>query len=91
LKRAIEAKHPSKSWYAAILSSINKKKQFGFSEFETYANFVYSKNPRRYVLKSAKNKSLATDITRLSKAKLKAFSKKYRSLSFHKRKGYVRK
>jgi hypothetical protein len=52
LKRAIEAKHHT-SWYTAILRSINKKKQFGFSEFETYGNFLRASDPMPHVLKPA--------------------------------------
>ncbi|MBP1995302.1 DUF6492 family protein [Paenibacillus eucommiae] len=90
LKKAIEAKH-HKSWYSAILKSINKSKQFTFSEFETYGNFFYSKYPGGLILKKALNKSFNMNAGQLSKSKIKVLSKKYRSVSFHKRKWYVRK
>ncbi|MCL6604913.1 MAG: DUF6492 family protein [Paenibacillus sp.] len=89
LKRKIEAKH-GLPWYTAILRSINKKQQFGFSEFETYANYIYSENPSGVILKNAQNKSLKTSASSLSKGQTIKLSKTYRSLSFHQRKGYTR-
>ncbi|MFD0677906.1 MULTISPECIES: DUF6492 family protein [unclassified Paenibacillus] len=89
LKRDIESKHPNRSWYSAIIHSINKSKQFGFSEFETYANYVYSKNPGALLLKKARNKSLNMNVTQISKSRINQLAQKYRSISFHKRKGYV--
>lgn len=90
LKRYIESKHPNKSWYSAILRSIDKTKQFGFSEFETYANFLYSTNPRGVLLRKALNKSLSISGTHVPISRIRQLAKKYRSLSFHKRKVYVR-
>ncbi|SET89119.1 DUF6492 family protein [Paenibacillus sp. NFR01] len=87
LKRNIEARH-GMSWHAAILRSINKKKQFGFSEFETYANYVYSRNSGGVILKNAANKSLKIPVTALKKERLQKLARTYRSLSFHQRKGY---
>ncbi|MFC5700156.1 DUF6492 family protein [Cohnella faecalis] len=89
LKNKIEAKHGTK-WYKAILRSINRKKQFGFSEFETYGNYVYSANPGKARLKSALNKSLSTSPSALSGSTIGKLAQRYRSLSFHKRKGYTR-
>lgn len=89
LKRKIEARH-GKRWYKAIIGSIDRTKQFGFSEFETYGNFLHSRNPRGIVMKSALNKSLHTDFASLSPARIKRLAGKYRSLSFHKRKIYAR-
>lgn len=90
LKRKISANHQS-SWYSAILRKMDKSKQFAFSEFETYGNFLYSNNPSGVVLKKALNKGLNTNIGQVSKKKIKVLSQRYRSISFHKRKGYVRK
>lgn len=87
LKRTIEARH-GKSWHAAILRSINRKKQFGFSEFETYANYVYSGNRASVLLKNANNKSLKMPAALLGKDKIRKLARTYRSLSFHQRKGY---
>jgi hypothetical protein len=89
LKRAIESKHHT-SWYSAIIRNINKSKQFGFSEFETYGNYLHSKNPGGFLLKKALNKSLSMNVTQLSKARMAKLAKWYRSISFHKRKCYVR-
>ena len=89
LKRAIESKHHT-NWYSAILRSMNKSKQFAFSEFETYGNFLHSTNPHQLVLKPALNKSLNMSVTQISKSQIAHLAKRYRSISFHKRKGYVR-
>lgn len=89
LKKRIEARH-GKRWYKAIIDSIDKSRQFGFSEFETYGNFLYGHNPRGIVMRPALNKSLHTSYARLSPARIKRLAAKYRSLSFHKRKIYAR-
>lgn len=87
LKRTIEVRH-GVPWHTAILRSINKKRQFGFSEFETYANYVYSRNSASFLLKNALNKSLKTPAGSLGKEQLSKYARAYRSLSFHQRKGY---
>lgn len=90
LKKTIKSKHQT-SWYSAILSKMDKTKQFAFSEFETYGNFLYSLNPDGVILKKALNKGLNMNIGQITQKKINALSKKYRSISFHKRKDYVRK
>ncbi len=89
LKRQIEARHRTR-WYTAILRAMDKSKPFAFSEFETYGNFLYTQNPRGVLLKKALNKSLTTNIENLTRQKLKALARKYRSISFHKRRVYRR-
>lgn len=89
LKRTIEARHRL-PWYKAVLRSIDKTKQFGFSEFETYGNYLYSLQPGRVVLKRARNKSLPLSVAQVTPERIRRLSGRYRSLSFHKRKGYVR-
>lgn len=89
LKRRIEARH-GKPWYKAIIGSINRRKQFGFSEYETYGNFAYSRAPGGVRLKSALNTSLHTSPGSLSAAALRKLARRYRSISFHKRKVYTR-
>ncbi|MBO9598727.1 MAG: hypothetical protein J7559_13035, partial [Cohnella sp.] len=90
LKRAIEARHGTR-WYQAILKSVNRSKQFGFSEYETYGNYVYSLNPGSVRLKSALNRSLSGSPSRLSSAMRHKLARRWRSLSFHKRKVYARR
>lgn len=90
LKRKIESKG-QKSWYSAIMSAMDKTKPFAFSEFETYGNFLYSQNPGGVILKKARNKGLHVNVGQISPQKVAGLAKKYRSLSFHKRKGYIRK
>ncbi|NEW04778.1 hypothetical protein GK047_01940 [Paenibacillus sp. SYP-B3998] len=90
LKRAIESKHGTR-WYLAILRNMNKSKQFAFSEFETYGNFIHAAVPSKLILKQALNKGLHMNVTQISKSQVALLSKKYRSISFHKRKDYVRK
>jgi hypothetical protein len=87
LKRKIEDRH-GMSWHAAIICSIDKKKQFGFSEYETYANYVYSGDSTSVILKNANNKSLKSSFASLGKAQTLRLARTYRSLSFHQRKGY---
>lgn len=87
LKRKIEARH-GMSWHAAIIRSIDRKKQFGFSEYETYANYVYSGNSASVLLRNANNKSLKTSVAALKKEQIHKLARTYRSLSFHHRKGY---
>lgn len=89
MKREIEAKH-QKPWYSAIIHSMNRTKQFAFSEFETYGNYLYSKDRGGMKIQKARNKGLHMNAGQLSKQKLNELAEKYRSLSFHKRKGYVR-
>lgn len=87
LKKKIEAKHRM-PWYRAIIHCINKKKQFGFSEYETYANYLYALAPGSVLLKSARNKSLSSNASSLNEKQIRRQALKYRSLSFHKRKIY---
>ncbi|GGA02408.1 hypothetical protein GCM10008018_55660 [Paenibacillus marchantiophytorum] len=87
LKQAIASKH-NRSWYSAIMRSMNKSKQFAFSEFETYGNFLYSSSRDKMILKPALNKSFHWSTSQFSHAKLSPLAKKYRSISLHKRKGY---
>jgi hypothetical protein len=89
LKKTIESKQQTK-WYSAILRKMDKSKQYAFSEFETYGNFFYSLHPKRVILRKALNKSLKTNIGQLTQKRIRALAKKYRSISFHKRKGYFR-
>lgn len=90
LKDAIEAKH-GVPWYSAIIKKIDKSHMFAFSEFETYGNFLYSRSPGKIQFKKTLNKSIFTDIRKLSAERIKQLALAYRSLSVHKRKGYYRK
>ncbi len=90
LKKAIESEHHTR-WYSAILRNIDKSKQFAFSEFETYGNFLYSHYPGGLILKKALNKSLNMNASQISRSQVNHLSKKYRSISFHKRKWYMRR
>lgn len=89
LKQAIESRH-NRSWYSAIIRSMNKSKQFAFSEFETYGNFLYASAPGKMILRPARNKSLNMIGPRISPTKMSSLTKRYRSISFHKRKGYLK-
>lgn len=90
MKRMIAAKHGT-SWYRAIIRSMDRTKQFAFSEFETYGNYVYTGNPKGVQLRKTLNRSFNMSITQMPQKRMQALSRKYRSLSFHKRKGYSRK
>ena len=89
LKRAIESKHNS-TWYSAIMKSMNKSKPFAFSEFETYGNFLHSSEPSKMILKRAHNKSLHSSFPQISPSMMASLTKKFRSISFHQRKGYFK-
>ncbi|OAS16507.1 DUF6492 family protein [Paenibacillus oryzisoli] len=89
LKQTIESKHNS-SWYTAIMKSMNRSKQFAFSEFETYGNFLYSTSAHKMILKPALNKSLHLSNTQITPSRMSSLAKRYRSISLHKRKGYVK-
>ncbi|SFT06595.1 DUF6492 family protein [Paenibacillus sp. BC26] len=90
MKRTIAAKHGT-SWYRAILRSMDKTKQFAFSEFETYGNYLYSRNPGGVGIRKALNKGLNMSVTQLSPQRTRSLAGKFRSVSFHKRKGYSRR
>ena len=90
LKQDIEARH-GKSWYKAIYRSIDRSKQFGFSEYETYGNFVYSRNQAGVRLIPALNRSLYSRVDSLTPKRTGELAAKFRSVSFHERKDYVRK
>lgn len=87
LKKAIADRHQL-PWYTAIIRSIDKTKQFGFSEYETYANYLYSQNPSSIILKTSLNKALKVRASTVKGASLHKFAERYRSLSFHQRKAY---
>ncbi|MGO4370404.1 DUF6492 family protein [Paenibacillus sp. MCAF20] len=90
MKRYMEKLH-GKKWYQAILDSVDKKRQFGFSEYETYGNYLYTRYRDRLVLTTNRNKGLQMSVRRMSQQKWTEMSGKYRSLSFHKREVYKRK
>lgn len=90
LKRSIEARH-GKCWYRAILASIDRKRNFGFSEFETYGNEVYRQAPGSVMMRAARNRALHGSASALTNKTRLRLARRYRSLSFHKRKGYARK
>lgn len=87
LKTAVEARHHM-PWYIAILQNINKSSAFAFSEFETYANFLYSRYPETFIFRKVLNRSLPANAKNVPKMQIKKLAQSYRSLSFHKRKGY---
>ncbi|MCV9952131.1 DUF6492 family protein [Paenibacillus sp. BT-177] len=87
LKQVIETRH-GEPWYNAIIQSIDRTKQFGFSEYETYANYLYSNQPSRMILRNSLNKALHSRASSLSPKQLDVYAQSYRSLSFHQRKVY---
>ncbi|MFS0839081.1 DUF6492 family protein [Paenibacillus sp. 1P03SA] len=87
LKKAISARHKM-PWYRAILKNLNTAKQFGFSEFETYGNFVHARYPGTSLLKPARNKEFKKSIRFVPHSEREKWAGKFRSLSFHKRGGY---
>lgn len=90
MKRDIEMRH-GMSWHRAILTKLNRSQQFGFSEYETYGNYVYSRNPAAVRLRPALNRALHDGVRSLTPERTRQLAAKHRSVSFHERKGYVRK
>lgn len=90
LKRKIEAMHKTR-WYWAIIKKTNKQSYAGFSEFETYGNFVKAHYPGQLVVKSALNKSLCSRPASLTRRRMIRLAQRYRSISFHKRRWFIRK
>nr|WP_310550509.1 DUF6492 family protein [Paenibacillus sp. YX.27] len=90
MKREIEARH-GLPWYRAVLKSMDRKRPFAFSEFETYGNYMYRTDRSGMILRPARNRSLNTSPEALPPERRKALAKRCRSLSFHKRKDYSRK
>jgi hypothetical protein len=90
LKWKIEARHKTR-WYWAIIKKTNKQSYAGFSEFETYGNFVKAHYPGHLVARSALNKSCSSTPASLTREQLFRMAQKYRSISFHKRRWYIRK
>lgn len=90
LKQKIEARH-GKPWYRAVIDSIDRKRNFGFSEYETYGNMVYSQHPSAVKLLPALNRHLRRSASSLTPAEKRRYARKYRSLSFHKRGVYARR
>ncbi|AEI43713.1 DUF6492 family protein [Paenibacillus mucilaginosus] len=89
LKKTMEKRH-GRPWYKAILKSIDRRKQFGFSEFETYGNYVYAHRSKSCILRSARNKALSSHPSRLKGSLVRRLSKAYRTVSFHQRSVYKR-
>lgn len=87
LKRAIEARHQI-PWYAAVLKNIRRTSLYGFSEFETYGNFVFAKNPGKFIFKNTLNRSLSIPVKKLQGPQFARWAKTCRSVSLHKRRGY---
>ena len=89
LKRFIETRHRMR-WYDAVMRCMDKSKPYAFSEFETYGNFLYAQNPNGMIRRMALNKSIRGGVRRISPERLRRLAGKYRSVSFHKRKAYLR-
>ncbi|MBW5467391.1 hypothetical protein GPJ61_05835 [Brevibacillus formosus] len=90
LKSKIEARHKTR-WYWAIIKKTNKQSYAGFSEFETYGNFVKAHYPGHQLVISSLNKSLSSKPASLTRKRIVRLAQKYRSISFHKRGWYIRK
>lgn len=87
MKRTIESNHKT-SWYSAIIQSINTRKKYTFSEFETYGNFFYSNYPTQVILEKSLNKGFKRENIEFYNLHKEKLSTNYRSISYHNRKGY---
>lgn len=90
LKKTIESRH-KRRWYSAIIKCTNKASNVGFSEFETYGNFIYSTYPHSFIITKARNKGLPMQAKSISPLHVQQLAKNFRSLSFHKRRSYLKK
>jgi hypothetical protein len=90
LKQTIEARHGTR-WYEAILHCIDKTRPYAFSEFETYGNYFHAMTPDQMKIRKTLNKSLGGTPAAISPSRMARLARKYRSLSFHKRRIYSRK
>jgi len=90
LKYKIEARNKTR-WYWAIIKKTNKQSYAGFSEFETYGNFVKAHYPGHLVVRSSLNKSFSSRPASLTRKRIIRLAQNYRSISFHKRRWYIRK
>lgn len=81
LRKEIENKHKT-VWYEAIINNIDKTEVSGFSEYETYGNYVFSHYPKEIILEYWYNLSLKRSEVRNIESLKKRFSNKYKSLSF---------
>lgn len=89
MKRAMEKRH-GVPWYKAIIRSMDRSRQFAFSEFETYGNFLYARKPGSMLLKKARNISLHGPLKQLTSERIARLAARYRSVSLHKRKAYTK-
>lgn len=82
LKRNIEEQN-NMTWYNAIIGSIDKAEMSGFSEYETYGNFMLSYYPddikRLYSFNLSLSRSKVKEIPQLARE----LGSRYNSISFH--------
>jgi hypothetical protein len=83
LKKTIEHRWNT-SWHKAILQNIDRTTHSGFSDYETYGNFVMSTYPGHVKLKYWYNKSLRRPLLQKTmEQKTEKLSRSYNTLSFH--------
>lgn len=81
LRKTIEDRS-HKSWASAIVDAIDKDQTSGFSEYETYGNFVYGTSPAKVARRYSNNRTLgAESVSDLARYTSK--SGRFMSLSFH--------
>ena len=82
LKKRLEKKS-KQLWYQSIINQINTNETSGFSEFETYGNFLLRFYPKKIYLNYWFNLSLPReDLVNINNLE-KQYSPKYISISFH--------
>ena len=82
VKRKIE-KHCGKSWYQAIIDHIDPNEGSYVSDYETYAQFVFSHYPNYYLIEHWFNLSLNRPKLKDIKKIVKRNSAKHKTISFH--------
>jgi hypothetical protein len=82
LKSDIE-KFNNCSWAEAVINSVNMNEPSGFSEYETYGNYVYFKHRNKINLLYWNNVSVKRENIILLDNLIKLYSKNFKSVSFH--------
>jgi hypothetical protein len=82
LKKMIEEKNDMK-WYDAIIRCTNKAEMSGFSEYETYGNFVLSTYPGSVRMMYSFNLRLSRSKVEELPQLTEELGHRYRSISFH--------
>lgn len=83
IKKSIEEKNEGKSWFKAIIDSLNLEEASSFSEYETYGNWMFKNYPNEIILEYCFNKSLPRKLLKTINLDSNKYAIDHRSASFH--------